>query len=194
MEGTRALEAAVKESLRGYLGRNLIGFKARVEAGGPALVAFFRIPPTAADLGDLRGLSERIGAALGAAVAAKWEVGHPLQHGKGFAWIPNEGWKDSGSEVPERLIAALIDPDRSLEERHDAAQGLGRFPEDRVEKALFAFCQDGGEHPLLLDRAGESLGIVWKIRNTERENKIGALAPQARKAAEAILRISDYDG
>ena len=192
MDGTRSLEGAVKEALRGYLGRNLIGFKARMEAAGPALIAFFRIPPSPADLGELGALLERIGATLAAPVAAKWEVGHPLQQGKGFAWIPNEGWKDSGSEEPERLLAALQDPARPLQERHDAAQGLGRFPEDRVEKALFAFCQDGGEHPLLLDRAGESLGIVWKIRNTERENKIGALAPQARKAAEAILRISDF--
>jgi hypothetical protein len=136
MEGTRALEAAVKAALQGYLGRNLIGFKARLENGGPSLVAFFRIPPSQSDLAELRALSDRIGTALATGVESKWEVGHPLQHGKGFAWIPNEGWKDSGSPEPERLIGELLDPARSLQKRHDAARGLGRFPEYRDYRPL----------------------------------------------------------
>jgi hypothetical protein len=184
------LKEALDAGLAGGEGRNLIGLKARDEGPGAAVVAFYRVAPDAADREGLGRIGARLAQALApdARVDLRWEMGEPIQEGRTWVWVPNRAWLEAVTPESEALLRTLGDRAAPVRERFAAALELGRHPSARTEAALFALACDPGESPLVLEGAGESLGIVWRLRKTEWQNRVGRLAPFARKSAEPILR------
>lgn len=88
------------------------------------------------------------------------------------------------------LIEILQDSDADISTRDDAAMYLAEFDEPKAEEALFQAALSPGQHRIVIERCGESLGEIWLRTGSFEPKRFALLPPMAQLEAGDLIRRS----
>ncbi len=94
--------------------------------------------------------------------------------------------KDSHS-IAKGLVSVLLDETARIDERDDAAMDLDDYDYDYVIDALVKVGQDPNLDELVVNKCGESLGIIWTRTNQFNLDQYDSLQRRAKFGVYCVI-------